>query len=245
MDKTKFINKNLEGLLGDKEVAGEFRKAGSDKERGYLRDKLEYFLGEEYDTRFEGYEMEDSGWLKRFGLKHAPKGLRAAGLVAGLAGSGLAAYIIGQAAVLSAPIIPAIFAAVPSYFFYKKLFALPASVAADAIEETRYATQAGGGVGEKVKTSAKAGTESLFNKALAYAVPFGEVLDYFRGKRKWTDRMAKNAAYGAKNNFLKYARGEVKFASLDRFKDPDYADVSPKQPPTELQPSPEQPAIAP
>lgn len=208
MNKEKFVKKHLDDLLEDSEIKEVFERS-DDISRTRLKDSLKYSLEKSYDEYAADY-------YNSRGLNYLATTLRTTGAALNVAGSSNVAYLVWALG-------PAGFvAAVPAYFGFKRL-GLAANTAADILDAKRLA-KSDSTLVKKAGEQAKVLTEGAAERAIAYYVPGGEVLDYFRGRRKFDNTVINNAKYNAKDKFLSYVNDELKIVPKDYLRNPYYAE---------------------
>ncbi|MBD3252257.1 hypothetical protein GF386_00825 [Candidatus Pacearchaeota archaeon] len=207
--RERFVKDKLEDLLRDDEIR-EVLDNAEDSQKSLLEDRLRKDLEDSYDTYARQYY--DSN-----GLNYLATALRTLGNVSNVLGTASAAYgiwALGPAGLV---------ASVPAYFGFKRL-GLALTMGAEGIDSYRLA-KSGKGLTEKVKDQARVHAEGIPEKAIAYYLPGGEVLDIWRGRRKFNAKADNRAKYHAKTNFLSYVNDALKIVPLGYLKNREYGET--------------------
>lgn len=205
MNQKNFVDKNIEYLLKDKDVARYINKARSPEERARLEAGLNKILADSYDHYAKEY-FDTMG----FG-SYASLALRIGGLAGNLIGTYAFWGLMGEGLVA-------------------KLAGFGMNSLADLIDNRHY--EKTGRVDEDAyvtKEGLKILGETAINRAAAFH-PFGvgEVWDFLRGRKKYDSKVLAKALYQAKDRWMKeYAEAEpledqLKVVSMQQFQSPYY-----------------------
>ncbi len=206
MNKESFVKEHLEYILNnDDDIRKYFDQAKTPEEKSLLEKGLKHSLETSYEKYAEGY-FKDRGFEG-----YITKMLRIGGTAADVVGTymfwtagGMGIKLIGAGSKTLADIV--------DYYHYKK-----------------YAQDEG--VAETAKNDALIIGEGLLERFAAYC-PYGvgEVMDFFRGTKKFDSKIIKQAVYHAKDDFIKQfgdykAVEERKMIPLGYFDHPAYAGI--------------------
>lgn len=203
MNQKTFIDTHIENILKDEQVKRYFDNAKSEVEKDLLKKGLEQSLETAYNSHAKDY-FESKGWKS-----YVSKALRWTGLASNLAGTYMF-WALGGAG------------------FGLKGAGAVATGLAELIDNQQYEKyKKQEGIDKYVsKDGLKIATEGAANMALSYLPVGGEIWAFYRGTKKYDNKIVNRALEQAKGEFIKkfgdYKPSELKLVPLEDFADERY-----------------------